>query len=197
MQTGVLTLKNWIDQLQSWWTNIVGQVSLRDSSLPLIQESYTSQERVYQLKVGQKADAKSLVNLQETAYSPSEIWPESLLEREMSTKSNSLYLLLLYQDYPVAFIGAWIKGDNCHVSNLVVRPGYQRQGLGQFLLNQVEQVALNQGCRYYSLEVRESNHKAQKLYHKQGFETVGVKKEYYSNNREDGLAMVKQLQPKD
>ncbi|EKU93225.1 Protease synthase and sporulation negative regulatory protein PAI 1 [Alloiococcus otitis] len=190
-------MKNWIDQLQSWWTNIVGQVSLRDSSLPLIQESYTSQERVYQLKVGQKADAKSLVNLQETAYSPSEIWPESLLEREMSTKSNSLYLLLLYQDYPVAFIGAWIKGDNCHVSNLVVRPGYQRQGLGQFLLNQVEQVALNQNCHYYSLEVRESNHKAQKLYHKQGFETVGVKKEYYSNNREDGLAMVKQLILKD
>lgn len=147
--------------------------------------------------MGQKADAKALVNLQETAYSPSEIWPNSLLEREMSTKSNSLYLLLLYQDYPVAFIGAWIKGDNCHVSNLVVRPGYQRQGLGQLLLNQVEQVALNQGCRYYSLEVRESNHKAQKLYHKQGFETVGVKKEYYSNNREDGLAMVKQLQPKD
>lgn len=197
MQTGALTLKNWIDQLQAWWSGLLSQVPLRDLSLPLLQTSFTSQGRDYQVKVGQKADAKALVNLQETAYSPSEIWPNSLLEREMSTKSNSLYLLLLYQDYPVAFIGAWIKGDNCHVSNLVVRPGYQRQGLGQFLLNQVEQVALNQGCRYYSLEVRESNHKAQKLYHKQGFETVGVKKEYYSNNREDGLAMVKQLQPKD
>ena len=44
-----------------------------------------------------------------------------------------------------------------------------------------------------TLEVRRSNIAAQRLYAKYGFEEIGIRKGYYSNNREDALIMTKTL----
>ena len=44
-----------------------------------------------------------------------------------------------------------------------------------------------------TLEVRQSNYKAQGLYKKYGFEVIGTRKRYYSDNNEDALIMTKQL----
>ena len=47
-----------------------------------------------------------------------------------------------------------------------------------------------------TLEVRRSNHIAQRLYEKLGFKFVGYRKGYYSDNGEDALIMWKDnLQP--
>ena len=49
------------------------------------------------------------------------------------------------------------------------------------------------GARYLTLEVRPSNEPALKLYGELGFEVVGVRPRYYSDNGEDALVMVKPL----
>ena len=48
------------------------------------------------------------------------------------------------------------------------------------------------GCEYMSLEVRESNTAAIKLYEKLGFVTVNVSKGYYSDN-ENAIIMTRAL----
>ncbi len=40
-----------------------------------------------------------------------------------------------------------------------------------------------------TLEVRVSNIVAQNLYKKYGFKLAGIRKEYYSNNKEDAMIM--------
>ena len=40
-----------------------------------------------------------------------------------------------------------------------------------------------------TLEVRASNVVAQNLYKKYGFKMAGIRKEYYSNNKEDAIIM--------
>jgi ribosomal-protein-alanine N-acetyltransferase len=47
-----------------------------------------------------------------------------------------------------------------------------------------------------TLEVRESNHEAQRLYEKCGFRTVAIRKKYYSDNREDAIVMIREISAK-
>ena len=44
-----------------------------------------------------------------------------------------------------------------------------------------------------TLEVRSSNTVAQNLYRKYGFKMGGIRKEYYSDNKEDAIIMWNQL----
>ena len=48
-------------------------------------------------------------------------------------------------------------------------------------------------CEDITLEVRASNTVAQNLYRKYGFKMGGIRKEYYSDNKEDAIIMWNQL----
>jgi [ribosomal protein S18]-alanine N-acetyltransferase len=50
-------------------------------------------------------------------------------------------------------------------------------------------VAREMGAKSMTLEVRVTNHVAQSLYRKLGFQNGGIRKNYYSDNQEDGLVM--------
>ena len=54
------------------------------------------------------------------------------------------------------------------------------------------ELAIRGGATVVSLEARVSNHVAQALYEKYGFEKVGVRKAYYTDNREDAVIMTTQ-----
>ena len=49
--------------------------------------------------------------------------------------------------------------------------------------------ALARGARHMTLEVRVSNTAAQHMYARFGFETAGVRKNYYAETNEDALVM--------
>lgn len=89
----------------------------------------------------------------------------------------------------VAYTVCWQLGDELHVANLAVVPKYRRRGLGRRLLHHVLARAAEQGMRSATLEVRSGNQAAQILYTSFGFEVVGKRKRYYSNNHEDALLM--------
>lgn len=89
----------------------------------------------------------------------------------------------------VAYSVCWQLGDELHVANLAVAPKYRRRGLGRRLLHHVLTRAVEKGMKSATLEVRSGNHAAQTLYTNFGFEVVGRRKRYYSNNREDALLM--------
>lgn len=167
--------------------------TLSDKSKLILEQYIYLNGKRHKMKVAHPSDAPILVELQKLCYSHDAIWSEELLFNEMSYHSNCLYLIMYDRDLPIAFIGSWIKGDECHVSNIVTMPSYQRQGIGYYLLSQVERIARMNGCQYYTLEVRVSNIKAQRLYKTYGFKPVGYKTRYYSNDLEDAVDMTKRL----
>ncbi len=85
--------------------------------------------------------------------------------------------------------GFWMMYDEAHISTLAVRVRWRRQGLGELLLLVLLDEAHRLGARLATLEVRVSNATAQALYFKYGFEQVGRRKGYYSDNREDALIL--------
>jgi [ribosomal protein S18]-alanine N-acetyltransferase len=89
----------------------------------------------------------------------------------------------------VGYAGFWVMVDEAHISTIATDPQWRRQGIAELLLIEMTQRAEEFGARVMTLEVRVSNHGAQNLYGKYGFQVVGKRPQYYSDNREDALIM--------
>jgi ribosomal-protein-alanine N-acetyltransferase len=85
------------------------------------------------------------------------------------------------------YIVYWVLADEMHLLNLAVHPAHRRRGIARFLLTTALARARSQGAAVVWLEVRPSNKAALDLYHSFGFEEVGIRPGYYTNDGEDAL----------
>ncbi|MEM6528868.1 MAG: ribosomal protein S18-alanine N-acetyltransferase, partial [Chloroflexota bacterium] len=85
--------------------------------------------------------------------------------------------------------GLWLFGAEAHISTIASHPRYRGQGWGELTLLAMMRRARALQATYATLEVRVSNERAQRLYKKYGFDVVGVKKRYYTDDREDAYEM--------
>ncbi|HIT42007.1 MAG TPA: ribosomal protein S18-alanine N-acetyltransferase [Candidatus Caccovicinus merdipullorum] len=117
-----------------------------------------------------------------------EPWSLDLLSSGFENKWN-LYLAA-EEDGRLAGYGAVcvIAGEG-EIQRIAVLEEFRRQGLGRKLLDAMVAAARNRGARAMTLEVRESNEPAIKLYFSAGFRTEAQRKDYYRNPREDALIM--------
>jgi len=83
------------------------------------------------------------------------------------------------------YVDAW------HIMNVAVHPGCRRQGVASRLLDELFELTAGDHRRGYTLEVRVSNVTAIALYERFGFEPSGIRRGYYTDNREDALIMWK------
>ncbi len=87
------------------------------------------------------------------------------------------------------YVGIWFQGNEAHITEIAVREKLRGNGIGELLLIGSVRVALENGSTVLTLEARVSNFVAQRLYEKYGFKQVGIRKGYYSDNREDAVIM--------
>jgi ribosomal-protein-alanine N-acetyltransferase len=83
----------------------------------------------------------------------------------------------------------WVIADEMHITSFAVHPQFRRHHIGQQLMAGILAHALESGCRQAVLEVRASNHGAQRLYSRFGFAPVAVRQRYYADNNEDAIIM--------
>jgi len=83
------------------------------------------------------------------------------------------------------YVDAW------HVMNIAVAPHHRRRGVASALLERLFELTAGEGRRGYTLEVRVSNADAIRLYERLGFRARGIRRGYYTDNREDALIMWK------
>jgi [ribosomal protein S18]-alanine N-acetyltransferase len=89
------------------------------------------------------------------------------------------------------YVDAW------HVMNVAVAPEYRRRGIAATMLDRLFELTAGDGRRGYTLEVRVSNEEAIRLYERAGFKPRGIRRGYYTDNREDALIMWKDPVPAD
>jgi ribosomal-protein-alanine N-acetyltransferase len=117
-------------------------------------------------------------------------WTREMLVRELSESNVAhVFVLRLPGRRVAAFCSCWIVVDELHVNTLVVDLPYRRQGLGVTLMRWVIDQAVRQGVRRATLEVRESNEAARRLYEVLGFQVVARRPKYYSQPEEDALLL--------
>ena len=111
--------------------------------------------------------------------------PSSICLGAFDVETDDLLGYLIISRY----VDAW------HVMNVAVRPDYRRQGIASLLMNRLFDLTSGRSRRGYTLEVRVSNHVAIHLYESLGFVATGVRRGYYTDNREDALIMWRDPEP--
>lgn len=123
--------------------------------------------------------------------------PPTNYEREL--KNKLAYYVVAYDDHRavsehgrqhiVGLAGFWIISGEAHIINIAVRQPFRCQGIGELLLISLIDLTIEKDAQLITLEVRASNNVAQSLYYKYGFTIKGIRRGYYTDNREDAIIM--------
>jgi ribosomal-protein-alanine N-acetyltransferase len=116
-------------------------------------------------------------------------WPRDAYAHELRENRLACYLVARIVRQVVGYTGMWVILDEAHVTTIAVDPEYRRQHVGERLLVALLEEAMRRGARWVTLEVRKTNAGAQAMYRKYGFKEIGVRRGYYSDNREDAIVM--------
>ena len=116
-------------------------------------------------------------------------WTLTLFLSELSLHSSRHYVVARVDGKVVGYAGLMVSLDEGHVTNIAVDPAWQRHQIGSRLLLNLHRAALERGARHMTLEVRVSNTGAQSMYRRFGYETEGLRKNYYAETKEDALIM--------
>jgi ribosomal-protein-alanine N-acetyltransferase len=116
-------------------------------------------------------------------------WSFSLYLSELSMRGSRHYVAARVGGAVVGYAGVMFSLDEAHVTTIAVDPAWQRHRIGTRLLLNLTRAALSRGARHMTLEVRVSNAAAQAMYRRFGYDTEGVRKNYYAETGEDALIM--------
>jgi ribosomal-protein-alanine N-acetyltransferase len=116
-------------------------------------------------------------------------WPPDAYRSEIQTNRLAHYLVARAGDTVAGYGGMWLMVDEAHITTFAVHPAWRRQGIGERLLLAFLDIAVAREAHEATLEVRLSNLAARRLYEKYGFRPVGLRPNYYSDDREDALIM--------
>ena len=137
------------------------------------------------------ADLGDIERIERSAYPTP--WSRSMFAGELA-KPSSISLGAVDADAEFALVGYLIISryvDAWHVMNVAVDPPYRRRGVATTMLEELFRLTIDDGRRGYTLEVRVSNASAIALYEQLGFNATGIRRGYYTDNREDALVMWK------
>jgi ribosomal-protein-alanine N-acetyltransferase len=139
-------------------------------------------------RLASKEDLDGVLAIEEASFNnpTTREWYEGELKRP----EVCFIYVLRTEGHPVAgFCAFWLVAEQAHINNLAVLPELRGRGLGTELLRAISDEARGLGASLLTLEVRESNVPARRLYERAGFYQDGVRKNYYTNPIEDALIL--------
>jgi len=116
-------------------------------------------------------------------------WTVGLFMSELSQRDSRAYYVAKAGSVVIGYAGIMLVEQDAHVTTIAVDPAFHRRSVGTRLLLNAVRVALANGARHLTLEVRVTNYGAQALYRRFGFQPVGIRRNYYAETGEDALVM--------
>lgn len=141
----------------------------------------------YTFRLAKVSDIDDILGIEQSSFAVP--WSREAFYREIVENQFAYYLIIEDHFQPIGYCGVWLVMDEAHVTNVAILPSYRGRNLGEQLLKEAMLLSKRHGAVTMTLEVRVSNHIAQNLYTKLGFESGGIRKNYYSDNGEDALVM--------
>jgi [ribosomal protein S18]-alanine N-acetyltransferase len=117
-----------------------------------------------------------------------EPWTRGMFRDEIRN-TRSYFFLARRDGQIIGYSGFWLILDEAHITSVTVAKSHRGLGYGREQMHQLNKLARDAGARTMTLEVRESNLPARRLYESLGFAPVGRRKGYYSRSGEDAIIM--------
>ena len=99
------------------------------------------------------------------------------------------YTVLEKDEEIIGYCGMWVLFEEAHITNIAIHPEHRGNGYGKQLLQASMRVAASFGAEMMTLEVREHNTVAQRMYDEMDFSQQGRRKRYYTDTGEDALLL--------
>ena len=120
-------------------------------------------------------------------------WSIVLIQNDLEKNPNASYWIAEDDGAALGFIGVHNIVGEINITNVAVHPDYRRRKIADALMQAMKsefdsRKENGEDITGITLEVRQSNTPAIKLYEKYGFKAEGVRKGYYSDG-EDALIM--------
>jgi ribosomal-protein-alanine N-acetyltransferase len=138
------------------------------------------------------SDLNAIDGIEQRAYTTP--WSRSMFASELA-KASSVCLGAFEGERLIGYVINSRYVDAWHIMNVAVDPDYRRRGIATRLLESVFESTRDDQRRGYTLEVRVSNDRAISLYENLGFVRQGLRRGYYTDNREDALIMWRDPEP--
>ncbi len=133
-----------------------------------------------------KADVKPVYEIEVLSFRT----PWSLHSLAGELKNSVAHYTVMEQDGTIiGYCGMWVLFEEAHITNIAIHPDYRGHGYGKQLLHASMRVAASFGAEMMTLEVRETNAVAQKMYDDMDFSQQGRRKRYYTDTGEDALLL--------
>ena len=138
--------------------------------------------------LGSAREIDEVLAIEEASFSNP--WTRDMYLAELENRGVAFFLLARDASGSlVGFCAFWRILDELHINNLAVAPSHRRQGVGSALLVRVLREGALIGAGRATLEVRQSNTEARRLYERFGFSVAGVRRGYYSHPVEDAIVL--------
>lgn len=133
-------------------------------------------------------DVEEIVRLEALSYGEHH-WSKESFYNELANNLAHYYCAIDEEKNIVGYCGCWHIFEEAHITTLSVHPEHRKKGVAQSLMFAVIDDCYKNMIKYITLEVRESNIPAISLYEKNGFKSIGTRKNYYQDNNENALIM--------
>ena len=134
------------------------------------------------------ADLREIEEIEQRSYATP--WSRSMFAGELA-KPNGICVGAFQGEVMLGYLIVARYVDAWHVMNIAVAPEHRGRGIATMLLERLFELTIDDARRGYTLEVRVSNATAIALYERLGFTSRGLRRGYYTDNREDALIMWK------
>lgn len=121
-------------------------------------------------------------------------WSEGSLKSTKDSDHGNIIISVDEESREIkAYLIYYCMGDEIELARIATCSDYRGQGYGFGLMNYLQEKAITDEKERILLEVREGNATAIALYEKCGFQSIGIRKNYYTSPEEDGNIMEKVL----
>jgi ribosomal-protein-alanine N-acetyltransferase len=145
----------------------------------------------YQIRPLEENDIYPIVNGETKAFGTSLGF--DFIYSDLKLNPYAHYLVLEIDGRVHGYIGLWINEETGDIINFYVDKEYQNMGFGSMLLEFAIDLCRMSKVKSLSLEVRETNEKAIRLYEKYGFAFSHKRNKYYQDLT-DALVLIKKFE---
>ena len=143
------------------------------------------------LRKAQSKDIDDIVRIEEASFSTP--WTRKSITMEIEQNTLAHYYVVEDTFGVVGYGGFWKIGEEAHINNIAIDPENRQQGYGKKLMETLIEESKKLGIQGMTLEVRPSNVAALKLYASFDFYRGGIRKGYYTDTKEDGWILWKEI----
>ena len=144
-----------------------------------------------QITIADASYSEQLFEMEKICF-PNECWSMGSVKSEL-LKENSICLISLCEGDFAGYVFSSFVYDEFELNRIAVLPKYRNKKIAIKMLDCLIEHLVKHNCKTLFLEVRENNKAAIDLYKKSGFNTIGIRNNYYTNPTENAILMSLEL----